>query len=266
MRVLIKGAGDIATGIAIRLHRARFQIIMTEIPVPTTVRRTVSFSSAVTEGSMTVEGIEAVRIPSVDRAEETWAAGKIPVLIDPAAACILHLNPDAVVDAILAKRNLGTSIADAPVVIAVGPGFMAGVDCHAVVESNRGHDLGRVILQGSAAPNTGVPGEIGGHGMDRVLRASAGGVFQQKLDIGTQVKSGDVVGTVDGEPIIAQIDGILRGVLRSGVVTTAGMKCGDIDPRCALAHCYTVSDKARAIGGGVLEAILGLYPQDESLG
>ncbi|MCL2828956.1 MAG: selenium-dependent molybdenum cofactor biosynthesis protein YqeB [Oscillospiraceae bacterium] len=256
MCVLIKGAGDIATGIAIRLHRAQFQVTMTERPVPTTVRRTVSFSSAVTDGSATVEGIEAVLVPSADRAGETWAVGKIPVLIDPGAICISHLNPDAVVDAILAKKNLGTSITDAPVVIAVGPGFTAGVDCHAVVESNRGHDLGRVIIRGSAIPNTGVPGEVGGQTTDRVLRTPVGGVFQQKLDIGTRVKSGDIVGTVDGVPIAAQIDGILRGVLQSGVVTIAGMKCGDIDPRCELSHCYTVSDKARAIGGGVLEAIL----------
>jgi len=238
---------------------------MTEIPMPTTVRRTVSFSSAVTEGSAVVEGIEAVLIPSADRAGEVWTAGKIPVLIDPEAACIPHLKPDAVVDAILAKKNTGTSIADAPVVIAVGPGFTAGADCHAVVESKRGHDLGRVILRGSGAPNTGIPGEIGGHTTDRVLRTPVGGVFRRRLDIGARVKSGDVVGVVDDVPITAQIDGILRGVLQSGVVMTTGMKCGDIDPRCEFSHCYTVSDKARAIGGGVLEAVLSLYSKDETL-
>jgi len=258
--VLIKGAGDIATGIAVRLHRVHFQVVMTEIPIPTTIRRTVSFSPAVTEGIAAVEGIEAILAPTVGCVEKMWVQGKIPILIDPLGACAKRLEPDVLVDAILAKKNLGTSITDASVVIGVGPGFTAGVDCHAVVESNRGHDMGRVITQGSAAPNTGVPGEIGGHSIDRVLRAPRGGVFQQILDIGAKVKRGDIVGTADGAPIISQIEGILRGVLPTGVVVTAGMKCGDVDPRCEREHCYTVSDKARAIGGGVLEAILGLCP------
>ncbi|MCL2562902.1 MAG: selenium-dependent molybdenum cofactor biosynthesis protein YqeB [Oscillospiraceae bacterium] len=260
MLVVIKGAGDIATGVAVRLWRARFQVVMTEVPQPTTVRRTVSFSQAVYDGAARVEGIEAVRISSADEAETFLRIGRIPVLVDAEAACVRLLAPDAVVDAILAKRNPGTAISDAPVVVGVGPGFTAGADCHAVVETERGHDLGRVILEGSAAPNTGVPGEIGGYDLQRVLRAGSAGVFRQVLEIGTRVNAGDVVGTIDGAPVVSEINGILRGVLASGISVKPGMKCGDVDPRCEPGHCHSVSDKARAVGGGVLEAILRLCP------
>ncbi|MCL2368341.1 MAG: selenium-dependent molybdenum cofactor biosynthesis protein YqeB [Oscillospiraceae bacterium] len=260
MRVLIKGAGDIATGIALRLWHAGFAVVMTEIPVPTTIRRTVSFSPAVTMGWAEVEGIRARRAASIDAVAEMLAAGQIAVLIDPQAESVPILKPDAVVDAILAKRNLGTAISDAPLVIGVGPGFTAGLDCHAVIESNRGHDLGRVITQGSAAPNTGIPAEIGGHDEKRILRAPITGVFTETTEIGTGVRAGDVVGKIDDTPLIAEIDGILRGILATGVPVKPGMKCGDIDPRGQVEHCYTVSDKARSIGGGVLEAILRSYP------
>jgi len=260
MRVLIKGAGDIATGIALRLWHGRFQVIMTEIAVPTTVRRTVSFSRAVLDGSATVEGVTAELASSVAAVSEILDAGRVPILVDPEASCLTELRPDVLVDAILAKRNLGTSISDAPVVIGVGPGFAAGVDCHTVVETQRGHDLGRVILQGEALPNTGVPGEIGGYSLQRVLRAPCDGLFRQEMEIGALVSPGDVVGIVEGVPVRTEISGILRGVLASGVLVRPGMKCGDVDPRCEAGHCYTVSDKARAIGGGVLEAILALTP------
>ena len=256
MRVLIKGAGDIATGIALRLWRGRFEVIMTEIEVPTTVRRTVSFSQAVWDGTATVEGVTARLASSVDEAEAILADCCIPILIDPMAASRVDLRPDVVVDAILAKRNLGTAMTDASVVIGIGPGFVAGVDCHAVIETQRGHDLGRVILQGVALPNTGVPGEIGGHSAQRVLRAPCAGTFRQMREIGTLVRAGDMIGTVDDMPVCTEIDGILRGVLAMGVLVRPGMKCGDVDPRCRAEHCYTVSDKARAIGGGVLEAVL----------
>ena len=260
MHVLVKGAGDIATGIALRLWAARIQVVMTEISVPTTVRRTVSFSQAVLDGSAVVEGVRAELAGSVEAVTGILAAGHVPVLVDSEASCLAELRPDVLVDGILAKRNLGTSISDAPVVIGVGPGFVAGVDCHAVVETQRGHDLGRVILQGKALPNTGIPGEIGGHSAKRVLRGPSGGVFQQEMEIGALVKPGDAVGSVDGVPVISEISGILRGVLASGVLVRPGMKCGDVDPRCEVGHCYTVSDKARAIGGSVLEAILALSP------
>jgi len=260
MRVLIKGAGDIATGIALRLWRGRFAVFMTEIEAPTTVRRTVSFSQAVFDGTATVEGVTAELAPSIETVEEIAALGRVPVLIDPEASCLEQLRPDVVVDAILAKRNLGTAITDAPVVIGVGPGFTAGADCHAVVETQRGHDLGRVIWQGGALPNTGIPGEIGGRSLQRVLRAPCAGMFRQVLEIGTLVRPGDIVGTVGDVPVKTEIVGILRGVLATGVLVRPGMKCGDVDPRCEEAHCYTVSDKARAIGGGVLEVILALTP------
>lgn len=182
----------------------------------------------------------------------------VPVLADPEGICIPVLKPDVVVDAILAKRNLGTRITDAPVVIGVGPGFTAGVDCHAVVETMRGHTLGRVIHAGSALPNTGIPGLIGGFAGERVLRAPADGVFHQMLDIGAQVRQGDVAATVNGVPMTCTLDGVLRGILPDDTPVHKGMKAGDIDPRCKVEHCYTASDKALAIGGGVLEAILDL--------
>jgi len=268
MRVVIKGAGDIATGIAVRLFRARFQVILTEVARPTAVRRTVSFAEAVWEGTATVEGVEAMIAPSVAAAAEILHVGRIPVLVDPEAECVSWFRPDVVVDAVLAKQNLGTDITDAPLVIAVGPGFLAGVDCHAVIETQRGHDLGRVILEGGAAPNTGVPAEIGGHDKKRVLRAPASGMFLPvvEMPIGTRVRPGDVVGWVDDASVVVEIDGILRGVLAPGVPVSEGMKCGDVDPRCELDHCYTISDKARAVGGGVLEAILRLYPGSVTLG
>ena len=258
MKVLIRGAGDIASGIALRLHRAGMQVVMTDLPAPTAIRRTVCFSQAILLGEMTVEDVTARRADSVEEAESLLRRGLIPVLADPEGACISILKPDAVVDAILAKRNLGTRITDAPVVIGVGPGFTAGVDCHAVVETMRGHSLGRVIHAGSALPNTGIPGLIGGFAGERVLRAPADGVFHQLLDIGAQVRQGDVAATVNSVPMTCTLDGVLRGILPDGTPVHKGMKAGDIDPRCKVEHCYTASDKALAIGGGVLEAILDL--------
>jgi len=255
MLILMRGAGDIATGIALRLHRAGMQVVMTDIAKPTAIRRTVCFSQAVVLGTTTVEDVTA-RLAEPSQIEEILARREIPVLIDPDCQCIHQLKPDALVDAILAKRNLGTHITDAPAVIAVGPGFTAGVDCHAVVETMRGHYLGRVIWDGPAAPNTNIPGLIGGYAGERVLRAPADGIFRQVLEIGAQVKSGDVAGYVNETPMYCTIDGILRGILPSGVEVYKGMKSGDVDPRCDPSHCYCASDKALAVGGGVLEAIL----------
>ena len=258
MRILIKGAGDLATGVAVRLKRAGFDLFMTDLPHPTAVRRTVSFCEAIPEGEMVVEGIRARRAENVDQAEAIMADGDIAVLADPEVRCKEFLKPFAVVDAILAKRNTGTSMHDAKVVVALGPGFTAGIDCHAVVETMRGHDLGRVILSGSAHPNTGIPGEIGGHTVARLLRAPADGLFQPLATIGDMVQAGDVVAEVSGIPVKALISGVVRGLLREGTPVHKGMKSGDIDPRCEISHCFSVSDKARAIGGGVLEAVLML--------
>lgn len=254
--ILIKGAGDLASGVAVRLAHCGFPIVMTDLPHPTSIRRTVCFSEAIPKGECTVEDVTAVRADSVDDVKTILARGQIAVLADPNATCVNVLKPEVVVDAILAKRNLGTEISDAPIVVALGPGFTAGVDCHAVVETMRGHDLGRVILKGNAAPNTGVPGNIAGFSSERVLRAPKNGIFTEIRHIGDLVKRGETVAEVDGEPIHATIDGIIRGLLPTGTPVTADMKSGDIDPRPILEHCTTVSDKARAIGGGVLEAIL----------
>lgn len=258
MRVLIRGAGDIATGIALRLHRAGFQVVMTDLQKPTAIRRTVCFSQAIVCGEMMVEEVRAVHAFDVAAAEEIWAKGAIPVLADPLCSCRTALHPNALVDAILAKRNLGTTIHDAPVVVGIGPGFTAGEDCHAVVETMRGHTLGRAIYQGNALSNTAIPGLIGGYAGERVLRAPDDGIFHTVLSIGAQVRSGDVAGTVNGLPMRCTIDGVLRGLLADGTPVYKGMKSGDVDPRCKEEYCYTASDKALAVGGGVLEALLHL--------
>jgi len=257
MLVLIKGAGDIATGIALRLFRAGMQIVMTDLEQPTAIRRTVAFSQAIPQGTTAVEGITG-RKSTAEHVAAVLAAGEIPVLADPACLCKDLLHPDVIVDAILAKKNLGTHITDAPTVIAVGPGFSAGSDCHAVVETMRGHYLGRVILNGPATPNTNIPGLIGGYAGERVLRAPCDGFFRPELEIGARVEAGDVAGYVNNEPMCCTIGGILRGILSDGIAVHQGMKAGDVDPRCELAHCYCASDKALAVGGGVLEAILQL--------
>ncbi len=256
MLVLIKGAGDLATGTAVRLHRAGFPVVMTDIAQPTAVRRTVAFSQCIYDGVTEVEGITARRAANGEEASAILAAGEIPVLVDPEARILDELPFGAVVDAILAKRNLGTSLTDAPIVLALGPGFTAGVDCHGVVETMRGHDLGRLILEGSAIPNTGVPGDVGGYTKERIIRAPADGPFEPVARIGQKVELGDVVAKVNGVPVAAQLTGIVRGMLPAGIPVTKGMKSGDIDPRCEVRHCFTVSDKARAIGGGVLEGLL----------
>ena len=256
MLILVKGAGDLATGTAVRLYRAGFQVVMTDIAQPTAVRRTVAFSQCIYDGQTTVEGITARKAENRDQVRDILAAGEIPVLVDPQAAILAQLPFMVVVDAILAKKNLGTTISDAPIVLALGPGFTAGGDCHGVIETKRGHDLGRLILEGSAIPNTGVPGDVGGYTKERIIRAPADGPFEPVAQIGQQVNLGDVVAKVNGIPVTAQLTGIVRGMLPAGIPVTAGMKSGDIDPRCEVRHCFTVSDKARAIGGGVLEGIL----------
>ena len=258
MLVVIRGAGDIATGVALRLRRAGLSVVMTDLEQPTAIRRTVAFSQAIVHGEATVEDLTARRAESPEEALELLRGGVIPVLGDPRGDCVPALRPDAVVDAILAKRNLGTRRDDAPVVVGVGPGFTAGEDCHAVVETMRGHYLGRVLYRGSAQPNTGIPGLIGGFAGERVLRAPADGVFRMLLDIGAEVRTGDVAAEVAGLPMVCTLDGVLRGILPDGTPVRKGMKAGDIDPRCKLEHCYCASDKALAVGGGVLEALLCL--------
>ena len=201
MRVLIRGAGDIATGIALRLYRSHMQVVMTDLPAPTAIRRTVCFSQAIVLGRTEVEGVAAVLAADAAEAESLLAQEVIPVLADPECRRRQTLRPDAEVDAILAKRNLGTALTDAPIVLALGPGFTAGVDCHGVVETKRGHYLGRLILAGSAIPNTGVPGDIGGYSAQRIIRATADGIFEPEVEIGQRVETGALVARVDGTPV-----------------------------------------------------------------
>ena len=263
LTVLIRGAGDIASGIALRLWRAGcFRIMMTETAQPTTIRRTVAFSEAVRLGECRVEEVTARRADSLEEAQRLLSRGFLPVLIDPQNIRRAALRPDAEVDAILAKRNLGTAITDAPVVVGVGPGFTAGLDCHAVVETMRGHTLGRVYYKGAALPNTNIPGLIGGFAGERVLRAPADGVFESTRAIGDLVEAGETVGHVAGKPMTATISGVLRGLLADGVSVRAGMKSGDVDPRGKAEYCTLVSDKALCVGGGVLEAILHCHFQN----
>ncbi|MBO4416050.1 MAG: EF2563 family selenium-dependent molybdenum hydroxylase system protein [Lachnospiraceae bacterium] len=291
MRILIKGAGDLATGIASRSFRCGYEILMTDIAVPTAVRRTVSFSRAIYEGSAVVEDIESVYAGSIktkiesgigskteegaeitDRINTVINEGKIAVIVDEKAEIAAYFQPDVIVDAIIAKRNLGTRITDAPLVIGVGPGFTAGIDCHCVVETKRGHYLGKVMYNGSAIPNTGIPGDIGGYTTERIIRAVADGRFVPVRQIGDRVEAGDIVARVFSHTtevecdITAGIPGMIRGLLQEGVEVQTGMKCGDIDPRCEQEHCYTISDKARAIGGGVLEAVSRFERRRNSIG
>jgi xanthine dehydrogenase accessory factor len=255
--VVIKGGGDLATGVAHRLHRAGMPVVVTELAQPTVIRRAVALASAVYEGQVEVEGLVARLVESDQQIHAALAEGQVPVVIDPRGEVITRLCPTAVVDAIMTKRNTGaTAITDAPIVIGLGPGFTAGVDVHAVIETNRGHHLGRVILSGNAEPHTGVPGPTAGFTVERVLRAPCEGIFKGERRIGDLVKAGEAVASVAGEPVIARISGVLRGLLADGLSVKAGAKVGDVDPRGVREHCFTISDKARAIGGGVLEAVL----------
>lgn len=258
INVLVRGGGDLASGAVYRLHRSGMRVMVLELPEPTVIRRAVAFASAVSEGAIKVEGVVGRRADPLEQALRILDQGEVPVMVDPNADTIPQWHPDVVVDAILAKRNVGTRITDAPTVIGLGPGFVAGVDVHAVVETKRGHYLGRVILEGSAAPDTGVPGEIMGYSSERVLRAPRSGVFVGSRHIGEQIRAREAVAEVDAEPVIAQIDGVLRGLLADNRAVIEGMKVGDVDPRGIREHCFTISDKALAIGGGVLEAILYL--------
>ncbi len=277
--VVVKGGGDLATGVVHRLHRVGIKVIITELAQPTVIRRAVAFASAVFEGEVTVEGVVARRVKDAAQALALLPEGVIPVVVDPQASALCpepfglaqgrrvegvrELKPTVVVDAIIAKRNTSTKISDAPVVVALGPGFTAGLDAHAVIETNRGHDLGRVILEGQAAPDTGIPGPVMGYASERVVRAPGEGVFRGVKAIGDMVEAGDVVARAGDQPVLAPISGVLRGLLADGLAVKEGMKVGDVDPRGVREHCFTISDKARSIGGGVLEAILYLLRERE---
>jgi len=256
--VIIRGGGDIATGVAHRLHRSGFKVLVLEIAKPTVIRRTVSFAQAIFDCETVVEGVKALRVNNKEEINRCWEDGNIPVIIDENLNILKEIKADVLVDAILAKKNLGTTKDLAPITIGLGPGFEAGVDVDVVIETNRGHYLGSVIFEGFAEPNSGVPGLINGYGIERVVRSPANGIIRHRLKIGDLVKKDEIIAYVNQVPVKAPIDGVLRGLIMEELEVYEGMKIGDVDPRGVKEYCYSISEKARAIGGGVLEAILYL--------
>ena len=259
--VIVRGGGDLATGTIYKLKKCGFPVLILEVSKPSAIRRNVAFCEAVYEGAQTVEDMTCHRAQTHAQAISLLGEGKLTVLVDPTGACISELKPLAVVDAILAKKNLGTNRAMAPITVALGPGFTAGLDVDAVIETKRGHNLGRVLWSGSAAPNTGIPGEIGGYDRERVIHCPAAGILRNRKSITDTVRKGEVIAVVETEkgeiPVEATLDGILRGLIRDGYCVTKGFKIADIDPRTdEYQNCFTISDKARCIAGGVLEAIV----------
>lgn len=260
--IVVRGGGDLATGVVHRLWSAGLRVLVLETAHPAAIRRQVSLCEAVYEGETAVEGMRGIRVETLADADAVWAQNAVPILIDPTGACLPQARPAVLVDAIIAKKNLGTTREMAPLTIALGPGFTAGQDVDVVVETKRGHKLGRIIREGSAIPNTGVPGVIGGYGAERVIHAQAAGVFEDVRSIADFVEPGETIArirTPEGEvlPVTTQIPGILRGLLRSGYPVTPGFKVADVDPRRSeLENCFLISDKARCIAGSVLELVV----------
>jgi xanthine dehydrogenase accessory factor len=256
LRILVRGGGDLGSGVIYRLYQAGLRVMVAERDQPTFVRRAVCFGEAVYTDGMMIEGVPAQRVRDVTEVDALFDVGIVPVVIDPAGESIAYWQPQVVIDARMEKRNPDTRISDASLVVALGPGYTVGVDCHAIIETNRGHDLGRVIKRGSAEPDTGEPGMMGGHTHSRVLRAPAAGHVEAQYAIGDTVAAGAQIAHVEGEPIVAAFAGVLRGIIHPQVVVTPGMKIGDLDPRAEQRHCFTISDKSLAVGGGALEAVL----------
>lgn len=250
--VIVRGGGDLGTGVIARLHRSGFPVLVTELERPLTVRRTVALSSAVLDGDITVEGVYATRVDDLDKAVRYAGEGIVPVVV---SNTLPNVARSVVVDARVAKRNIDTTIDDARLVVALGPGFTAGHDCHAIVETARGHHLGRVLWEGQAEPDTGIPGAVEGRSSDRVLRSPLQGVVEWRVNIGDVVQEGELVGSVSSYLVRAPFTGVVRGLIAGGVSVPIGTKIGDIDPRLDT-PCDEISDKALAIGGGVLEAVM----------
>lgn len=272
--VIVRGGGDIATGTIYKLYKCGFRVLVLEVQYPSAIRRNVAFSEAVYEGKQQVEDVTCYLAADIGEAVRMMKSGKLVMLVDQKGESIERLKPLAVVDAILAKKNLGTKKEMAEIVIGLGPGFTAGMqeeaDVHAVIETMRGHSLGRVIYEGTAIANTGIPAVVGGYGKERVIKSPAKGILRNRKQIADVVKKGDVVAVIQKEndpateiPVLASIDGILRGMIRDGYPVTEGFKIADIDPRIGeLENCFTISDKARCIAGGVVEAILSMKGND----
>jgi len=259
LRIVVRGAGEMATGVAHRLFRSHLRVALTEIPHPLAVRRKVSFCEAVWDGAAEVEGVRARRVERPGDFDEVVAGGEVPVLVDAELACLASWRPHALLDVAVAKRNLGTHRDMADLVVGFGPGFTAGEDVDVVVETNRGHDLGRLLHAGCAEPNTGVPGSTLGYAGERVLRCPGDGVFEAAAEIGDPVEAGQVVARVGGSDVRAEIGGVLRGLLRPGLRVARGLKAGAVDPRGVREACFTISEKARALGGSALEALLARF-------
>lgn len=276
--VIVRGGGDLATGVIQALQRAGFQLLTLEVPDPSAIRRQVALAEAVYDGSAVVEDITARLCRSGQAIEKAWRSGEVPILIDPQGKSIAELKPWAVVDAILAKKNVGTTRNMAPHTIALGPGFTAGVDVDVVIETKRGHNLGRLIYKGEAAPNTGIPGMIAGFGKERVIHSPSSGYFYGLTVIGDMVEKGRPIGVITQEalpdgvkpavamgiPVPATLTGLLRGMIRSTYPVVSGFKIADIDPRKdELKNCFTISDKARCLGGAVLTALCAMMQQEK---
>jgi len=259
--VVVRGGGDIATGVVWRLSRGGFPVIVCELDVPLAVRRTVALSSAVSDGRIEIEGLVGVRVDEPAELMPTALRREVPVIVSPRLPAMPDPGVAVVVDARLAKVNIDTTIHDAPTVIGLGPGFTAGVDCHTVIETMRGHRLGRVIQTGPAAANTGTPGIVGGRGAERVLRAPCDGAVTWAVEIGDRVTERSVLGTVGGVRVTAPFDGVVRGLISPLVAATSGLKIGDVDPRADSSTCFEISDKALSVGGGVVEAVLSRMSQ-----
>lgn len=263
--IVVRGGGDIATGTIHKLHQCGFSAVVLEIKHPSTIRRKVAFSEAMYEGEVTVEGVTCKRIFDISEIDAVLLEGKIPMLEDAGCDILNHIKPAAVVDCILAKKNLGTKKDMAPITIGLGPGFTAGEDVDAVIETQRGHDLGRIILKGPATKNTGIPGVVGGYGIERVIHSPDTGVIKTISHISDTVKKGQTIAYIGETKVEASIDGILRGIIKNGYPVVKGLKIADIDPRIEEEkNCFTISDKARCIGGSVLEAILYLGRKEKT--
>jgi xanthine dehydrogenase accessory factor len=260
--VIVRSGGDVASGTIKRLHESGFKVIVLEIENPTAIRRTVSYSQCIFDGSITIEGTTSRLCSTIEEVDDAHWKGEIPVVVDSEGKWIDIVNPKVVIDAILAKKNLGTDKSMADIVIGLGPGFEAGVDVHAVIETNRGHDLGRVIYSGKPQENTGAPGNINGYTIERVIYSPADGKISVLKDIESLVNKGEVVAEVAGKEVRSNIKGVVRGMIADGTPVFKGMKIGDVDPRSEISHCYGISDKARSVGGGVLEAILHLQSKE----
>lgn len=261
--VLFRGAGDIATGSIQKLHRAGFRVLACEIKKPTSIRRYVSLSEAIFDGEFTVEDVTAKKCNNLDEIYQAWEEDKVALIVDPELEILKEIQPNILVDGILAKKNLGTSKDLAPITVAIGPGFYAGKDVDVVIETKRGHNLGRLIFEGEPAPNSGAPGAIDGFTTERVLYAPVEGIVKVYKDLGSVVEKGEVLASVEGKPIESKISGIVRGMIRDGSHVTTGFKTGDVDPRVDPESVYTISDKSRAVGGGTLEAVLIMLRKKE---